>query len=201
MKAEILVTGGIGLLFAIGLAFWIIRSIKIVLYKVRNITQSVFYSSGQLSKSASIESESIQEVTASIEEMLATIQDVATNASKVALALEPQELWHSFSAFGLAQATGSYFPGEAMGKMPDPQSWRKLDRATLAYGYGVATTALQLARAYSVLANGGILRPISFIKTEQVPIGRRVYSTDVMKQVLAVYPAMMSMAMALQKHN
>ncbi|OUR74274.1 cell division protein [Methylophaga sp. 41_12_T18] len=107
-------------------------------------------------------------------------------ASKVALAMKPETLWHSFSAFGLAESTGAYFPGEAMGSMPDPQSWRKLDRATLAYGYGVATSALQLARAYAVLGNGGILRPVSFIKTDTVPLGRRVYSNDVMKQVLAM---------------
>jgi hypothetical protein len=91
MRAEILITGLVGLLFAVGLAFWIIRSIKIVLYKVRTITQSVFYSSGQLSKSASTENESIQEVTASIEEMIATIQDVATNASRVALVAHESE--------------------------------------------------------------------------------------------------------------
>jgi len=107
-------------------------------------------------------------------------------ASKVALTLKPETLWQSFSAFGLAESTGAYFPGEAMGSMPDPQSWRKLDRATLAYGYGVATSALQLARAYAVLGNGGVLRPVSFIKTDKVPLGRRVYSSDVMKQVLAM---------------
>lgn len=119
---------------------------------------------------------------------LATLIQKSSNvaASKIALAMEPEDLWQTFSAFGLAESTGSYFPGEAMGSMPDPQSWRKLDRATLAYGYGVATSALQLARAYSVLANGGVLRPVSFIKTEQLPVGRRVYSNDVMKQVLTM---------------
>ncbi|OUR64096.1 cell division protein [Methylophaga sp. 42_25_T18] len=132
---------------------------------------------------------------------LATLIQKSSNvgASKIALALEPQELWHSFSAFGLAEATGAYFPGEAMGKMPDPQSWRKLDRATLAYGYGVATTALQLARAYSVLANGGILRPVSFLKTDQVPMGRRVYSTDTMKQVLTMMEKVVQLGGTAQK--
>jgi cell division protein FtsI (penicillin-binding protein 3) len=117
---------------------------------------------------------------------LATLIQKSSNigASKIALELEPKDLWHDFASFGLGEATGAYFPGEAMGSMPDPQSWRKLDRATLAYGYGVATSALQLARAYSVLASGGILRPVTFVKTDETPRGRRVFSSDIMKQVL-----------------
>ncbi|RKZ99979.1 MAG: penicillin-binding protein 2, partial [Gammaproteobacteria bacterium] len=107
-------------------------------------------------------------------------------ASKIALALKPEQLWQDFSAFGLAEPTGAYFPGEAMGHLPDPQKWRKLDRATLAYGYGVASSALQLARGYMVLANGGILRPVSFVKVDQPPQGRRVFSRDDMKQVLTM---------------
>lgn len=107
-------------------------------------------------------------------------------ASKIALSLKPEQLWQDFSAFGLAEPTGAYFPGEAMGHLPDPQKWRKLDRATLAYGYGVASSALQLARGYMVLANGGILRPVSFVKVEQAPQGRRVFAQDDMKQVLTM---------------
>jgi cell division protein FtsI (penicillin-binding protein 3) len=132
---------------------------------------------------------------------LATLIQKSSNvgASKIALSMEAEDLWQSFSAFGMAEATGAYFPGEAMGSMPDPQSWRKLDRATLAYGYGLATTALQLARAYTVLANGGILRPVSFLKTDQIPMGRRVYSNDVMKQVLTMMEGVVKVGGTAQK--
>lgn len=106
--------------------------------------------------------------------------------SKIALAMDPEDLWQGFSSFGLAEATGAYFPGEAMGSLPDPQSWRELDRATLSYGYGLASTALQLARGYMVLANGGVLQPVSFLKVDQQPLGRRVYSRDVMQQVVGM---------------
>jgi len=125
---------------------------------------------------------------------LATLIQKSSNvaASKIALKLEPDQLWQDFSAFGLGEPTGGYFPGEAMGRLPDLQSWRKLDRATMAYGYGLSTSALQLARAYTVLANGGILRPISFTKTDAVTAGRRVYSQDVMKQVLAMMEGVVS---------
>jgi cell division protein FtsI (penicillin-binding protein 3) len=132
---------------------------------------------------------------------LATLMQKSSNvgASKIALEMKPETLWQSFAAFGMAEATGAYFPGEVMGRMPDPQSWRKLDRATLAYGYGLATTALQLARAYTVLGNGGIINPVSFVKLEEAPIGRRVYSTDVMQQVRAMMEKVVQVGGTAQK--
>ncbi len=125
---------------------------------------------------------------------MATLLKKSSNvgASKMALALKPSQLWQDFAAFGLGEATGAYFPGEAMGSMPDPQSWRELDRATLAYGYGLASSALQLARGYMVLANGGILQPVTFLKTDEAPQGRRVYSRDVMKQVVSMMEGVVS---------
>jgi cell division protein FtsI (penicillin-binding protein 3) len=119
---------------------------------------------------------------------LATLIQKSSNigASKIALELDPDELWHDFSRFGLGEATGAYFPGEVMGTMPDLSSWRTLDRATMAYGYGLSTSALQLARAYSVLGNGGILNPVTFVITNEKPKGRRVFAADIMHQVLAM---------------
>ncbi len=119
---------------------------------------------------------------------LATLIQKSSNvgASKVALALEPEELWQGFSSFGLGQPTGAYFPGEAMGSLPDLQTWGAFDRATLAFGYGMATSTLQLARAYMVLANGGILRPVSLMKTDDLPEGRRVFSKDTIKRILGM---------------
>ncbi len=117
---------------------------------------------------------------------LATLIEKSSNvaSSKIALALEPDYFWQGFASFGLGEPTGAYFPGEAVGHLPDPQSWRTLDRATLAFGYGVATTALQLARAYTVLGSGGILRPVSFIARDDAPLGRRVFSSDIMHNVV-----------------
>lgn len=117
---------------------------------------------------------------------LATLIEKSSNiaSSKIALALEPDYFWQGFASFGLGEPTGAYFPGEAVGHLPDPQSWRTLDRATLAFGYGIATTALQLARAYTVLGNGGILRPVSFIARDDEPLGRRVFSSDIMHNVV-----------------
>ena len=117
---------------------------------------------------------------------IATLIQKSSNvgASKIALELKPEQLWQDFTAFGMSEPTGGYFPGEVMGQMPDLRTWKKLDRATLAYGYGLSTTALQLARAYTILANGGISRPVSFQKLDKAPLGRRVFSQDVMRDVL-----------------
>jgi cell division protein FtsI (penicillin-binding protein 3) len=119
---------------------------------------------------------------------LATLIQKSSNigATKIALELDPQVLWQDFARFGLGEATGAYFPGEVMGTMPDPQSWRTLDRATMAFGYGLSTSALQLARAYSVLGSGGILKPVTFVKHGETPKGRRVFAADLMHQVMAM---------------
>lgn len=112
-------------------------------------------------------------------------------SSKIALTIKPEQLWQDFAAFGMAKATGGFFPGEALGNMPDLQTWRKLDQATMSFGYGLNTTALQLAKAYTVLANGGISRPVSFQKLdkEEIPLGRRVFSKDVMTDVVTMMEA------------
>lgn len=103
--------------------------------------------------------------------------------SKIALELEPEQLWQDFASFGMGTDSGAYFPGEAIGSLPDPRSWRTLDRATLAYGYGLATNTLQLARAYTIIGNGGIMRDVTFIKQDKQPPGRRVFSNDLMQTV------------------
>ncbi len=117
---------------------------------------------------------------------VATVIQKSSNVatSKIALAIRPEQLWRGFTAFGVAEQTGAYFPGEATGHLPDPQTWKKLDRAILAYGYGVSMSALQLARSYMVLANGGILQPVSFIKQNKALFGQRVLTPNVTEQVL-----------------
>ncbi len=117
---------------------------------------------------------------------LATLIQKSSNvgASKIALSLKPEQLWQGFSSFGLGDPTGAYFPGEAMGRLPDPSTWREIDRAVLSYGYGLAASTLQIARAYMVLANGGILQPVSFLRLDKQPEGRRVFSRETMSNVL-----------------
>lgn len=139
---------------------------------------------------------------------LATLIQKSSNigASKIALALEPDDLWKDFASFGMGVDTGAYFPGEATGYLPDLSNWRKLDRATLAYGYGLVTNALQLARAYSVIGSNGILRDLTFVKHDKPMPGRRVFNKDLMESVrgmmeLTVLPAGTATRAAVQNYR
>ncbi|MDH5378036.1 MAG: penicillin-binding protein 2 [Gammaproteobacteria bacterium] len=100
--------------------------------------------------------------------------------SKIALALPKERLWEMFSDAGLGERTHSNFPGEMTGVLPFFGEWNEVEQASLSYGYGVSVTAMQLARAYSVIANGGTLKPITFRLGEQRPdLERRVLEKEV----------------------
>ncbi|MBY0575989.1 MAG: penicillin-binding protein 2 [Gallionellaceae bacterium] len=97
-------------------------------------------------------------------------------AAKMALSLEPQTLWQSLSDSGFGAQTGSNFPGEASGKLRDPKTWRPIEQATMSYGHGLSVNLLQLARAYTVFANNGELKPVSLLRLDTPVVGRKVFS-------------------------
>ncbi|MGB2008930.1 MAG: penicillin-binding transpeptidase domain-containing protein, partial [Cycloclasticus pugetii] len=78
---------------------------------------------------------------------------------------------------------GLGFPGEARGKLVGYEQWRPIETATLSFGYGLSTSALQLARAYSVIANEGVLEPISLVVDEAAAESVRVMSPTVANSV------------------
>jgi len=104
-------------------------------------------------------------------------------ASKIALSLEPEKFWDVLSRFGFGQSTGSAFPGESSGVLSPYNSWSDVELATMSFGYGLSVTPLQLAHAYSVLANGGVLLPISFIKVNGTVSGKRALPENITRQV------------------
>ena len=97
-------------------------------------------------------------------------------AAKIALLMPAKTFWQSLSDSGFGEPTGSNFPGEASGKLRDYKSWRPIEQATMSYGNGIAVNLLQLARAYTVFANEGELKPITMLKQEVPAIGAIVYS-------------------------
>ena len=84
--------------------------------------------------------------------------------TKIALELEPESVVDVFSRVGLGQDSGIGFPGESVGGLPQRARWSEVERATFAFGYGLNVNALQLAQAYSVIANDGLLTPVSLIR-------------------------------------
>ena len=102
---------------------------------------------------------------------VATVIKKSSNvgAGQLALALRPLDLHDMFEGAGFGTPTGSRFPGERSGTLTDSEGWGDIHRVTLSYGYGLAVTPLQLARAYAAIGNGGALPEISFLKTGGAP--------------------------------
>ncbi|QQD19067.1 penicillin-binding protein 2 [Spongiibacter nanhainus] len=117
-----------------------------------------------------------------VAEILKKSSQVGT--TKIALSLDPHEMWELFHRFGLGRSTGSGFPGESSGVMPNRAHWREIERATFAFGYGLTVTNLQLAQAYGVFANDGVFKPVTLIKRSEQSEGRQVLSPDIAAKVV-----------------
>ncbi len=106
--------------------------------------------------------------------------------TKVALDLEPEVIRDMYARLGIGQALGTGFPGEATGLLPAHRRWRPIQRATLAFGYGMNASVLQIAQAYGVIASGGVKRPVSLLRVDQPPEGERVVSEELTRDVTAM---------------
>jgi len=106
--------------------------------------------------------------------------------TKIALSLPVNDIWTDLSELGFGEQTYSGFPGEASGLLSHHSGWNAIETATLAYGYGISVTALQLAQAYAVLAADGIRRPVAFLQDSEVTEERRVMSQQVAREVRAM---------------
>ncbi len=117
---------------------------------------------------------------------VATVIQKSSNvgATKIALALLPETLWSLFDRVGFGHSTASGFPGEATGLLPHRANWHEIERATMAFGYGLSVTPLQLAQAYAMLANDGCLRPASFVRLEQAGDCERALDRDTSRAVM-----------------
>lgn len=109
--------------------------------------------------------------------------------SKIALSLDPNFVRSVFHRFGLGQATGVGFPGESTGVLPSYQRWRDLDRVTMAFGYGVSVTTLQLAHVYSIFANDGVKMPLSILRRDSDVSGERVLTDTVAREIVPMLEA------------
>ncbi|HEY1315363.1 MAG TPA: penicillin-binding transpeptidase domain-containing protein [Steroidobacteraceae bacterium] len=112
---------------------------------------------------------------------LATILAKSSNVgtAKVALSLQPEQIWSTLTGLGLGQVTGSGYPGESAGMLSHYSHWRPIGIATLSHGYGLSVTPLQLAHAYATIGAGGIKRPISFERVQGPVPGERVLDSKV----------------------
>jgi cell division protein FtsI (penicillin-binding protein 3) len=110
-----------------------------------------------------------------------TVNEVIQKSSnvgtvKIAMQMQPREMWEMFTAVGLGQKPQLPFPGVVSGKLRAAKTWRPIEQATMSYGYGVSTSLFQMARAYTIFASDGQVLPATLIKNGQVPVGVPVIS-------------------------
>lgn len=100
-------------------------------------------------------------------------------ASKMALSMTPEYMWTALHKAGFGTVPQVGFPGAASGSLRPYQRWRPIEQATMSYGNGISVSLLQLARAYTVFTNHGVLKPVTMLKqTEPSNAGVRVYSAQ-----------------------
>jgi len=117
-----------------------------------------------------------------------TVQQVIQKSSnvgtaRIAMGMQPRELWELFTSVGYGQKPQINFPGAVTGKLRPYKSWRPIEQATMAYGYGLSASLLQIAHAYTTFAHDGEVIPVSLLKQDHPPQGLRVFSPETVREV------------------
>ena len=97
-------------------------------------------------------------------------------AAKIALSLPPATMWQTLSDVGFGTVPNTGFPGEVSGRLRPAKTWKPIEQATMAFGHGISVNLVQLARAYTVFASEGELKPVSLLKGNGPVAGRPVVS-------------------------
>ena len=118
--------------------------------------------------------------------------------SKVALSLTQEAQLDMYIRLGFGVNTGSGFPGERNGNLRS-ERLSDFERATMAFGYSLSVTPLQLARAYAAIANGGTIYPVSFLRQEGDVQGEIVMSADSARKVRRMMERVVSTEGTAQK--
>ncbi|HBO38394.1 MAG TPA: peptidoglycan synthase [Pasteurellaceae bacterium] len=121
-----------------------------------------------------------------------TLDEILENSSnrgvsRLALRMPARALMETYQNAGLGKSTELGLGGEQTGFLnANRKRWADIERANVAYGYGINATPLQIARAYVTLGSFGIYRPLSITKVDPPVIGNRVFSEKVTRDVLGM---------------
>jgi len=118
-----------------------------------------------------------------------TVSEVIQKSSnvgtvKMAMQMQPHEMWDMYSQVGFGQKPQVPFPGVVSGRLRAYKSWRPIEQATMSYGYGLSASLFQVARAYSVFARDGELVPVTLLKSSERVAGVPVMSAHNARSVL-----------------
>ena len=111
-----------------------------------------------------------------IAEAIKVSSNVAT--AKIALDMKSADYWTLLNRAGFGAPPGSGFPGEVGGRLRPYESWRPIEKATMAFGHGLSVSLLQLARAYCAFADDGVLPRLTVLKRSEAALGTRVMSAE-----------------------
>ncbi len=123
-------------------------------------------------------------------EVLSRSSNVAM--AKIALSLEPEQMHDTLSALGFGDVTASGFPGESAGLLSGTTHWRPINIATMAFGYGLSVTPIQLAQAYATIGALGLHRPITFRRVQEAPPATRVLDEKVTRDLIGLLEGVVS---------
>ncbi|HYD95411.1 MAG TPA: penicillin-binding protein 2 [Noviherbaspirillum sp.] len=117
-----------------------------------------------------------------------TVQGVLQKSSnvgtaKLALQLQPQQMWEMFTTVGFGQQPKLGFPGAVAGRVRPYKSWKPIEQATMSYGHGISTSLIQVAQSYMIFARDGDIIPLTLQKAGDQPIGQRVISEKTARDV------------------
>lgn len=104
----------------------------------------------------------------------------------------PEKLINLLYQSGFGQKTETAFPGESEGNIVKAKQASPFVHATLGFGYGMSSTALQLAKAYMIFANQGKVMPVTLLHHDRVGPPAQVISAKTADQMLAMLEAVMS---------
>ena len=122
---------------------------------------------------------------------LLTVSQVIAKSSnvgtvKIALQLSPQMLWDTYTRLGFGQAPQVGLQGAVAGRLRPAKTWGPVEQATISYGYGLSTSLMQLAQAYTVFARNGDVIPLTLVKTNRPAVGEQVYRPETARQMRAM---------------
>ena len=104
-------------------------------------------------------------------------------ALKIAQKMTPREMWDIYTALGYGQKPQIQFPGAVTGRLRPWKTWKPVEQATMAYGYGLSASLFQMAHSYTVFAHDGQIIPVTMLKSEAPAVGRPVFSPETARAV------------------
>jgi cell division protein FtsI (penicillin-binding protein 3) len=104
-------------------------------------------------------------------------------ALKIALKMTPQEMWNTYTSLGYGQKPQIQFPGAVTGRLRPWKTWRPVEQATMAYGYGLSASLFQMAHSYTSFAHDGEIIPVTMLKSDVPAVGTRIFSVQTARSV------------------